>query len=524
MAAPGYTTDLATLTTSDTNTGFSEPTNYTVGLTPATEADYFIQGAGCVSKNQPSTGLAGIGFTGSAPINVPVDGAVMQWMIFSAPNSLAAQSAGGMVSLIGSDSANFRVFYVRGSDTYTYGGWNCIPCHPSGGVGGVDSTVGAPTKTQYFGMGVNCPTTAPTKGQPQGIDVIRWGRCQAIMSGGDAGSGYCALSGFAAVNDATGSRWGLIQRVAGGYQWQGQMLLGSGTQPVDFRDNNSSVLVLDTRKVSAIFNTIEVQNTASRVDMTAISWQALGTGSRGRWVTTNNATINLTNCTFTDMSTFQFQASSTLTNDVFRRCDTVTQSGSTISQCTFDTSYASMSLISDVPNLVSNCTFASDGDNHAMQIVTAGSCTFVGHKFTGYIAGTAGTGSVTGTNATVYNTSGGKVTISVTSGDVPSVRNSGSSTSEVITGQKTLTLSGLVSGSEVRIFSGSNPATAVQLAGVETSTTTFPYTYTYTADFPVNIVIFNVSYLPIYQAYTVGSTDATLPIQQVTDRQYFNPP
>jgi len=344
------------------------------------------------------------------------------------------------------------------------------------------------------------------------------------MSGGDLANGYATLSGCAAVNDTTANRWGLIQRIDGGYLWQGLMLLGSGSNLVDFRDSNSSVSIADTKKVSAIFNTIEVRNTGSRVDMSAITMQALGTSSRGRWVTTDNATINLTNCAFTDMSTLQFQGSSTLTNDVFRRCDSVTQSGSTINRCTFDNSYASMSLISNAPNLVTNCTFVSDGDNHAMQIVTAGSCTFAGHTFTGYIAGTAGTGSVTGTNATVYNTSGGKVTISVTSGDVPSVRNSGSSTSEVITGQKTLTLTGLVSGSEVRIFSGSNPATATELAGIELSNTSFAYTYTYTANFIVNIVVFNVNYLPIYQAYTVGGSDATIPIQQVTDRQYFNPP
>lgn len=530
MAAPGYTTDLAIISTCDTNTAggtWSEPTNYTVGVAPATEQDYFINGTGCVSKNQPSTGQAGIGVLSGATINVPTDGAVFQWMIFSAPNSLATQAAGGMVSLIGSTSANYRAFYVRGSDTYQYGGWVCVPCHPSGGVGGVDATQGTPTVTQYFGMGVNCPTTAPTKGQPQGIDVIRWGRGAAILSGGDLANGYCTLSGFAAVNDTTTNRWGLIQRTDGGYLWQGLMLLGSGSNPVDFRDSNNSVTVADTRKVTAVFNTIEVRNTGSRVDMTAITIQALGTSSRGRWVTTDNATINKTNCVFTDMSTLQYQASSTLTNCTFRRCDNVIQSGALFLNCTWDSSFASMSLISNSPGNIKSCSFASDGDNHAIQITSSGSFSLYGHKYSGYVAGVGGTGSTVSTNAVIYNTSNGPVTCSILGGgDTPSVRNSGSSTTLVITGQRTFTLTGMFSGTEARIYSGSTPATFVELTGTEDVGTggSLSYTYTYAADVSATIAIFNKSYLPLYFVYTLQNSDASVPIQQTTDRQYYNPP
>lgn len=85
----------------------------------------------------------------------------------------------------------------------------------------------------------------------------------------------------------------------------------------------------------------------------------------------------------------------------------------------------------------------------------------------------------------------------------------------------TLTLTGLITSSEVRIY---NAGTTTQVAGIETSTTTFSYTYTYTGDFKVDIHILNLNYeWLMYTGYTLSSSNNTIPIQQIYDRNYNNP-
>ena len=83
----------------------------------------------------------------------------------------------------------------------------------------------------------------------------------------------------------------------------------------------------------------------------------------------------------------------------------------------------------------------------------------------------------------------------------------------------TLTISGLQSGTEVRIYD----ALMNELAGVESSGTTFQYSYSYDADQDVTIVIHSLGYLPIrLENFTLGAESQTIPVQQIADRQYQN--
>ena len=92
---------------------------------------------------------------------------------------------------------------------------------------------------------------------------------------------YATFNGYAAVNDAVDNRWGLIQAIAGGYLVKGLITFGYGSV-VDFRDANKSLIIQNTNKVTANFNTFEVRQETSRVDLTAITITALGTVSKGR--------------------------------------------------------------------------------------------------------------------------------------------------------------------------------------------------------------------------------------------------
>jgi hypothetical protein len=86
-----------------------------------------------------------------------------------------------------------------------------------------------------------------------------------------------------------------------------------------------------------------------------------------------------------------------------------------------------------------------------------------------------------------------------------------------------LSFTGLQAGSEVRAYLGTDPATSVELAGVEsTAGSTFSFTHDKGGQ-DGYLMIFALGYQPIRIPYTYKSTDDTILIQQVVDRNYSNP-
>lgn len=87
----------------------------------------------------------------------------------------------------------------------------------------------------------------------------------------------------------------------------------------------------------------------------------------------------------------------------------------------------------------------------------------------------------------------------------------------------TLGFTGLQTGSEVRVYAGTDPATSVEIGGIEsTSGSTFSFSHSYGGN-DGYIMIFALGYQPIYIPYTFKSVDDSILIQQVIDRNYTNP-
>ena len=111
----------------------------------------------------------------------------------------------------------------------------------------------------------------------------------------------------------------------------------------------------------------------------------------------------------------------------------------------------------------SDLSFVSDGTGHAIYITATGSYTFNTFLYTGY-------GADATTDAVVYNNSGGAVTITVSGGDTPTVRNGAGASTTVISSVK-YELTGLDAGADVTIVDITVPATPVELfnevAGVD---------------------------------------------------------
>lgn len=121
--------------------------------------------------------------------------------------------------------------------------------------------------------------------------------------------------------------------------------------------------------------------------------------------------------------------------------------------------------------------------------------------------------------AAVVNTSGGLVTFNVSGGTAPSIRNVGAATAVVNAGV-TFTVTGLETGSEVRIFRTSDD---VELAGVESSSTSFNYVYTYVSDTPVRVIIMKFGFQWKQINVTLGDTDASQKAGQLVDFADDNP-
>lgn len=536
MAAPSYTEDLTDLSLAENTTGWAEFTGNSYGAqgSPAGgDPDYpFIQGSYSVTQDcTKDASIGSLGYNAGTGITIPTDGAVLVWSNFSSAGNIASYANGGFRVVIGNALTTFRAWYVGGVDkgTYPYGGWQCHAANPTVTP---DDTAGTPNTTyQYIGAAVNV-TTGPKKGETHQVDAIRYGRCSSIFENGDLANGYATIEGFVALNDNINNRWGLIQDTSGGFLWQGRMQLGTTATAVDFRDTNKNIFINFTPKVTRDFNKIEINNSSSYVSMRGFTFQVvdLDTASDGWLQMVDSATLYLTDCNFIDMDRFIFNYSSNpveIVGCVFRRCNWIFQGGATFEGCTFSNSTSGVFFYADDISLISDSTFVSDGTGHAIELSTAhagNTYTFNGNTFTAY----ASANGITG-NEAIYNNSGGAVTINLTNTDsVPSYRN-GSGATTTINLTVTLTLSGIVSGSEVRIQTARGAApSGAELYHVETTDGTdvqWAYNYSdYGAGYYIDIIIHNIYYTHLrLDDILLPADNSTIPIQQMLDRWYDNP-
>ena len=89
------------------------------------------------------------------------------------------------------------------------------------------------------------------------------------------------------------------------------------------------------------------------------------------------------------------------------------------------------------------------------------------------------------------------------------------------TSSSTLTISGLKAGSEVRVYRSSD---LEELTGIESSETSFSWGFSVTGSVTVEIAILHLEYqyMRLYDI-VLSSSDVTIPVQQVKDRNYDNP-
>lgn len=265
-------------------------------------------------------------------------------------------------------------------------------------------------------------------------------------------------------------------------------------------------------------------NTSATYDFNGTAVIGAGTIFLGRAISIGGLVIN--GYGTLDMSSL------TLTNSTIKSVPsgnnsaTITSS-SNIDYCDIDVSGVTAgnywTTIGD-PTIFTYCNFVGSASaGHAIRITTPGTYSFAGNQFASF-GGTAGSNATPAsgsTSAAIYNDSGGLVTLNISGGGgSPSVRN-GAGATTVVNNSKTLTLTGLVTGSDVTILSaGTETILATQ---EENSGTTYPYSYSYVAGTYVDVSVFLPGYIPFFvRNYLLGNADGSLPISQVADPSYLS--
>ena len=232
-----------------------------------------------------------------------------------------------------------------------------------------------------------------SKGNPAAHDAIRYGRGQYIITDGSstAPANYTEIS---EDNDTGSNRNGLFSAQGGGFLWKGLISYGSSSTACYFKDSNKTVIIDDTPATYTAFNQMEVVNAGTEVILTNIVVSSLGSVSPGMFNMVNNATAYIDSCFWKDMYTFSFSSNSTVIGTTFLRCNSVTQSGASISSTVFSESIGPAALEMDVVGSISDLSFISAGTGWAIEeFSSAGSYTLDGITYDGYDSGTGASGN-----------------------------------------------------------------------------------------------------------------------------------
>jgi hypothetical protein len=518
MTTPSYGTDLTDLVDLDTTGGTAvEPASvWLAGRSPdEADTDFPIQGSVHASLTMNTTGKAGILVPGSTFTWTSGD-YMFGWIIWLAPGAIANYASGGLAMLLGSSASVYNVYYVGGNDfgKYPYGGWQNFAVDPEMTP---SEAIGSPSSYEYVGAGANV-SSAVSKGNPLGFDVFRYGRGELRITAGESGD-YANFDDLAAANDNNSNRWGLFQAVPGGFQFKGLMYFGYGGL-TEFVDANKNIVIENTEWVASDFNRIEIHNASSIVTWDNINISALGTIAKGEFECIDNATVTLTGCSFTDMSTFSFLSNSTISGTTFRRCGAIDAGGGSLDGCQIVNSTAAINVTCTDLDQITNSDFISDGTGHAVELTSVGDGSMQwSNTQTGYATGATGS---TGNEALYVNVGSGTLDISIAAGaDTPSIRTAGATVSIVTSVDLTMTVKDEGGSVVVGAYAYIDDNDETPFIMNTTTNASGIATVNYTGS-PVTGARWRIrkyGYKPFKQTIDIGGSDISIPVTLVSDPQ-----
>jgi hypothetical protein len=371
------------------------------------------------------------------------------------------------------------------------------------------------------------------------IDIIRIGNDGLVITGGGSGT-EGKFSEIVNEDRSTADlkAHGIIREYSTGiYGLQGPLTFGGASTGTTLFEDSDVVVVFENRNISDDKYYLQVRQpsisgtTTFRLRNSTIT--TAGPNVTGNFSGSGITELTITGCNFAQWGnsiSFANDAATsnhTVTGNTFTACGqidpgTVTFQNNTIQSTTAGATGAVL-LDADGTSNWSGLDFISGGTGHAIYITATGTYTFTNLTYSGY-------GADDTTDAVVYNNSGGAVTINLSGGNSPTVRNgTGASTQVLAAAALTINIvdaegDAITETCEVTIVRNSDTVVLYNDENVVTGTTT--YNYTSGAGTVTYINIHNVTgYLNrTINNHTLASSDETLTVQLDVDRFYDNPP
>jgi hypothetical protein len=515
---------------SDTNTNWSKLG--VGGGAPAAEAANVYQGAAVVG-NQVKTTIGGVEYDpGAGAIDMTLAANAL-WFAkaICTDNADMVTTIGGRLS-IGSANNAFYHYIIAGTnanrsrfDTWPPGqSLLVVAVNISVAAWQEGTGTGTPTDTaiDYFAFEVDM-NTGFSKSENMGLDAIDIGTGIMLYGTAPTVDGYQA---FVTWDEGTvGNRYGVTQQALGSgapILCNGRLDIGDGTNATDFDSVGETVVYPDGYHASGDVGVLVNLNAASSTFTDASTHIGLGTASvedtRPDYTITGSASPGDVTGTLTNFNNVRFDSTVTASNATIQATN-LELSGSSIFNSTIicDSLSGTATIIDPTFGAnsgIRNTEFVQDNNGHALEIDTAGNYTFTGLTFTGFGADGSPSSSLYISAAT------GQVTISVADGDSPTYLSDGADV--LITNPIFFTLTGIESGSEVRILSNS-----LELSGQEEIDTGEDFVYAY--NYPgytqiVDVVVHALDYeYLLIRGVELTNANSSIPIQQTFDRNYLNP-
>jgi len=522
------------------------------GVSPEDEIDaYFVnaQAISCGMGNKDGNFYYDIGLNNEldfSPGGAEEDQLVYIWYNVLSPGLLDTIANGGFRVRLGTgQAANFGEWDLHGQDTLDRypGGWRCVVVDPTTTPTTIDGGASFDLASiRYFGFYINMSGSA--KYNNIIIQYIAAGKGLRItgtdVTGWQEVSDYC--------NDYTTRAWGMMQERAGIYYSYGTMTVSGASFSDDSRimkfdsteyynsggswvptmsDNQNGILLLDDGANALTFTDgVQVGSGDTATGRSGTSF--IGSGDVFTFFDADDLTNGSSDVNLYGTGINNFQTDLVFEPDLDHELSGVTFAGSgmvrsetnVVRNCTFSahSSAASASFYWEPgstniknSNFLGNTLTDFSLSGYGVMIPTSGSYSFSNLNFSGNDWDILYTGSP-GTTATIN---------SADATNHPSTWYAPYGGTVEIIVSVTLTLTGLVSGSEVRIYEA---GTTTEVAGVEDSGISFSYDYNFVEGTYVDIVIHHVDY--VYQrieTFLLPGSTSSIPVQQQYDRWYSNP-
>lgn len=534
------------------------------GGTPTVLADTTLQrqSTGCLGITPTASKDCGIIFNyyaanGNTPLNMATTGneILAVWVLGLSPAVLDTQANGGMYLIVECDNAlpsttgKWAKWYVSGGNVYK-GGWTLFLVDtrktPSATNGGWTST---DLQTVYRVGAGTLATATSFRTDSFYVDAAWYGRPSYRVTGDGATTATWAdFLAHAVFNEN-----GLIADVGGVYQLSCGIQFGNTSQSATttFADATGQQLlwkrhtyyqgggVVDAMTYSDVYQIKAVGAASYKTSVTCGS--VVGSGDTRRGIL-GGSFRNPTPASITVSVDFRTGAAN-LSAAKFYGVDFVGINGGMSFE---DDSGGTMcSLISGT---VVNCAEVSLGSTYigemlaalivgattqgltvdsVAEMARAKFCSFIncnyGIKITAASASYGCNGhTFTGNTYDIENSSGGAVTITPSNNSNVSSHHETGGGSTTISNDKTLTLTGLVSGSDIVILTA---GTSTERVNVDANSgSTYDFQYPYTADDYVDICVYKQGYVPFaIRSFLLPSTGGSVPIAQVVDRNFSDP-